>query len=60
MLGALVGFVEIILLIYLIAGVLDNFLNLSRDFQTRRVGRDFCEYQKKQTKYYSKDFQIYI
>ena len=46
MLGALVGFVEIILLIYLIAGVLDNFLNLSRDFQTRRVGRDFCEYQK--------------
>ena len=32
MLGALVGFVEIILLIYLIAGVLDNFLNLSRDF----------------------------
>ena len=32
MLVALVGFVEIILLIYLIAGVLDNFLNLSRDF----------------------------
>ena len=32
MLGTLMGFVEIILKIYFIAGVLDNFLNLSRDF----------------------------